>query len=516
MQGPDPTSAANHPTFHAPVEGETPAHAPTEPTRRPPDAGSRPFGFVAWALLILFTGAVIFLNQCEAPSARAEAKAEKAAAQEATPITAPDVSDQFAMSARLMVKIVKGLGMESPDFGRQIADTAFTNVDRFRAALAVAEVNKTEAAVTALDTLDSKISEDTNPKHLAKHKQLATDITLARKVYSESPDVLSPEERAGLVERHGYFGKLLLTHGKPDSAPEREGLISGGLGIFAGIGVMVIAVIVAFFGFVAAIIILFLNINRIRAAFVPATPGGSVYVETAAVFAISFLLLKTCSDPIISAMKLSDETAMAVHLGAQWLLLPVIFWPLLRGVSFAQFRQDVGWHSGKGVLREMGAGFLGYCAGLPLLILAMVASMVIVMVKTRLATAPGEAPAGPENPILEIITRVGPGTALLLFLLATVWAPIVEETIFRGCLYRAVRLPGRLLMVLIASVITALFFGVMHGYEFLLLGPVIAIGFIFAVMREWRGSLIGSITMHAVHNATVMSIVFLILGSLRD
>jgi membrane protease YdiL (CAAX protease family) len=44
----------------------------------------------------------------------------------------------------------------------------------------------------------------------------------------------------------------------------------------------------------------------------------------------------------------------------------------------------------------------------------------------------------------------------------------------------------------------------MHGYEFVLLGPVISLGFVFAMMREWRQSIIPSITAHMLHNGTVM------------
>ena len=46
----------------------------------------------------------------------------------------------------------------------------------------------------------------------------------------------------------------------------------------------------------------------------------------------------------------------------------------------------------------------------------------------------------------------------------------------------------------------------MHGYELVLLGPVIALGFTFAFMREWRGSLGGAIVIHVLHNASVLAL----------
>ena len=90
----------------------------------------------------------------------------------------------------------------------------------------------------------------------------------------------------------------------------------------------------------------------------------------------------------------------------------------------------------------------------------------------------------------------------------TVWAPIVEEVVFRGCLYRHIR--SRVPAV-VAALGSALAFGLMHGYELVLLGPVLSLGLIFAMMREWRGSLVGPIVMHALHNATVLASVILLV-----
>ena len=64
--------------------------------------------------------------------------------------------------------------------------------------------------------------------------------------------------------------------------------------------------------------------------------------------------------------------------------------------------------------------------------------------------------------------------------------------------------------------LTALAFGVAHGYEWLMLGPVIAIGFNFSLMREWRGSLVGPITAHCLHNATILLLVIGLFSMLKD
>jgi membrane protease YdiL (CAAX protease family) len=62
------------------------------------------------------------------------------------------------------------------------------------------------------------------------------------------------------------------------------------------------------------------------------------------------------------------------------------------------------------------------------------------------------------------------------------------------------------LILPIAAIGSALVFGLMHGYEIIMLGPVITLGFTFAMMRHYRGSLIAPITAHALHNGTVMTL----------
>ena len=61
--------------------------------------------------------------------------------------------------------------------------------------------------------------------------------------------------------------------------------------------------------------------------------------------------------------------------------------------------------------------------------------------------------------------------------------------------------------VVLATLISALWFGLMHGYSGLLLMPVITIGAGFALIREWRGSLLPTVIAHAIHNFMIGSLV---------
>jgi membrane protease YdiL (CAAX protease family) len=67
-----------------------------------------------------------------------------------------------------------------------------------------------------------------------------------------------------------------------------------------------------------------------------------------------------------------------------------------------------------------------------------------------------------------------------------------------------------------AAAVSALFFGFMHGYSVILLLPVITIGFVFALMREWRGSLVPVMVGHFMHNATALTLVLVLLSAMKE
>jgi membrane protease YdiL (CAAX protease family) len=160
------------------------------------------------------------------------------------------------------------------------------------------------------------------------------------------------------------------------------------------------------------------------------------------------------------------------------------------------------------------AGVAGYMAGLPVLIGVVVAALALqALVKFVMrggAGAPTE-PAVPENKVLELVAGTSGWTLVLVVARATVWAPLVEETIFRGALFRHLRARRAGVVGVGASVlVAALAFGLAHAYVWIGVVAVTTLGAVFAVMREWRGSLIAPMTAHCLHNSVAMA-----LGSCR-
>jgi hypothetical protein len=105
--------------------------------------------------------------------------------------------------------------------------------------------------------------------------------------------------------------------------------------------------------------------------------------------------------------------------------------------------------------------------------------------------------------VIDIVSQADPVVLFLIFLLATVWAPLTEELVFRGALYRWFR--GRLVWPLSAFLV-GLLFAFMHSYGPLMVSPLVALGFMFSFMREWRGSIIACMTAHFIHNFSVFAI----------
>ena len=123
------------------------------------------------------------------------------------------------------------------------------------------------------------------------------------------------------------------------------------------------------------------------------------------------------------------------------------------------------------------------------------------------------APAG--HPIAEEIASGGPVGWLFIVLSACVAAPIVEETMFRGVLYRSLReSSGRKFVkwfsVGFSSIVGGLIFALVHPQGLIGVPVLTTLAIGFSLVREWRSSLIGPMVMHALNNSMVTCILLLL------
>ena len=93
--------------------------------------------------------------------------------------------------------------------------------------------------------------------------------------------------------------------------------------------------------------------------------------------------------------------------------------------------------------------------------------------------------------------------------------PLVEESIFRGGVYHYLR--GRLAGIgpgggMVASVlVSSLVFALIHPQGILGVPPLLTLAIILTLIREWRGSLVGSVAVHAVHNGATTTLLLLLM-----
>jgi membrane protease YdiL (CAAX protease family) len=489
-----------------------------------------------WIVAAVLLGATVFLQRPGAPDAGRVDQAVKGLGK----VEAPD-SDVMILLGKLTLAMrelspANGAMMQAqldamtgfatgPGFGGVTPSSRpHAAADMIRSTIVAGETLGAEAMSPRLEKIRSQLDPSS---------ELLSDVATLARLYVDDAGVpsgdvsLSDEARAGLEQRHGWFGRLALSRGKMDAPVRREAVRDGwlvlgvigiamtlvGLAGLTGLVVLGLATVAVLSGtmrwrFVRPDPRLEWPADPLRAAD-PARPAPkSVWLETVVVFLAGFLGLKLVAMGVAAAAPgVSAEALTWGTLIGQWLLVGTIFWPVLRGMSWERYCGEIGWHRGEGVGKEIGWGVLGYFAGLPVYF-AM--AVVVVLVMMAIAILTGSEPLTPDsNKVVDIVGGGSPAMLLVIYLLATVWAPVVEESVFRGALFRHLRRRWALPLAALGS---CMVFAVLHGYLVAQLFIVGTLGFWFALMREWRGSLIGPVVGHFIHNAFVLGLIIAVMS----
>lgn len=123
----------------------------------------------------------------------------------------------------------------------------------------------------------------------------------------------------------------------------------------------------------------------------------------------------------------------------------------------------------------------------------------VVLALTRLSGG-SEIPPSPLEPLARSSDRI---EARALMILAVLVAPFAEEVFFRGMLYNSLR---QRLPRVVAALLQAAAFGLLHPFDLIHATAVALAGFAFALVYEWRKTLLAPILMHALMNAVGMAI----------
>ncbi|MFC1494078.1 lysostaphin resistance A-like protein [Thermodesulfobacteriota bacterium] len=330
-------------------------------------------------------------------------------------------------------------------------------------------------------------------KHLAEYPEedlYNHDLQIFHQLYYKGSASLDSKQRLAL-KRYGWIGKLALSQDKPDSNPERQAVLRSASHMVILVILFGLTGLAAVFGGLILLIIAIVLLckGRLRSHIVIPENTGNLFLECFAIYIAGCIAM-----PVLILM-----VAPGFHIGVVFLtvlaVLVSILWPRLRGLEWKDYNTALGWNLGKGILREAGAGVTGYIAGLPLILIAGICVVIMAKYTGKL----------PYHPVVDKLTS----SPVYLFLLACVWAPIVEETLFRGALFGYLR---RSLSWGISGIITGLIFAALHPQGWIAIPVLAVIGFNLSIIREWRGSIIAPITAHALSNGSVVLILILAMS----
>jgi len=192
---------------------------------------------------------------------------------------------------------------------------------------------------------------------------------------------------------------------------------------------------------------------------------------------------------------------------------------VLRGIPWRRVRQDIGLTWGRHPFLEPVIGILVYSMTLYLVLFGAALALGIYFLQHP-PTAGGEGGSPQDlrpNPIVEYMTSMDVWTWVQVFFAASVVAPIAEETMFRGVLYRHLRGTGRLLgtalSVILSALLVSFIFAIIHPQTLYAVPVLMALAFGFTLAREWRGTLVPSMVAHGLHNGLIVLVASQLLSN---
>ena len=205
----------------------------------------------------------------------------------------------------------------------------------------------------------------------------------------------------------------------------------------------------------------------------------------------------------IRALSAADYATFNVVLESVTYLLsaapPVLYLITMARQRGASLADEIGWNR-----RRFGSSLLFALGGFAIAQPLMIATSLLG------ARALRNAPA-PSNPVIpQLINAPGFWTPLLLIVLASVAAPLVEELLFRGVFYNAVR-PK--LGPWPAIIVTGLVFGFVHPVGVAEMLAIAMLGGVFAWMAETRRSMLPGIFAHGLNNLLTTLLLLFALAS---
>jgi membrane protease YdiL (CAAX protease family) len=423
------------------------------------------------------------------------------------------------LQGKLLVGAASFPGSDKQDLLEQLSTiNAGPYSHRLRYVVLAGELAGPTRALQVLDQTEQLLEEST---YTPSDEQRKT-ARLLRETYTGYEEKqwgapsLSPADRQFLEEELGWFGSLALL---PEEGPDkvaREALIGSAANSVMLLGVLTLCGLMALIvglGILVLLTVLF-YFRRMESHMSPPAVYGGVYAETFALWLVVFIAMS-----MLSGLVPDQDTRIAVSCFTMPFSLVVLWWPMCRGVTWNEVRRDVGWSGSRQPWAEPFRGVISYLAGLPLMFLGVLLTTALVQLTASPAGIDAVDPLAPldtpTHPILGWLADASWLVRLQILFLACVVAPVVEETMFRGVLYRHLRNATRAwrvgLSIALAALVNSLIFAAIHPQGLVAIPVLATIGLILTFARQWRGTLWASMTAHALNNGVVTLLLFVIL-----
>lgn len=484
-----------------------PAH-PTPPIFPKRVVSSRLTHFLAWFLMSLVVLTMVLLNYL----------GSQITATSPTEDSAP-LGAEFQMLGKVLIGAQKAGVSDGLLQGQLVALKPVTLEDRLAKAILQEQLGDLEDALDSLQLIE--VDRDDPERDLSEvRRRLLDDVSvlLRARASGEPAAALNEDSSARLKRLLPFYGPLLeaqATHDQP-ALDQLQTTAMTALFVLLGVGFWYLLA----FGCGGVFLLCFLlsiwvpGLKGFRTLlFDPRGSTGSVYMETFALWLLAFFGLSFLTEFVMMFTGLGlrfPELNLVGSLIAMFASLFVLYWPRIRGVTSAQLRLHCGLYKAN-LLKEIGCGFLIYTTAIPLLLCGLMISQVLIfLIELLFGTQPP-----PSHPVTDLLEGSAFGL-VLVYLIACVGAPIVEEIMFRGVLYRYLRECSRGFGLVVSFVFSALIssfiFAAVHpqGIAFIPVLGALAVG--FCLGREWRGSLVAPMVAHAVNNVVTVTLGLMLLG----
>lgn len=397
---------------------------------------------------------------------------------------------------------------------------------RLRFVVLAGELVGADEAIEQVDAVQEEMVEQ--EVHVPEREERV--VTVLRRLYSDyqerrwdAPSV-EPDDARLLKGELGWYGELALSperlgaeEDEPASSyPAREKTLAAAqrtllvviLATFLVLGVG-IAGLCGATTFLALVVI-----RKVRSAILTGSGNSAIYAETFAAWMLLFLALTVAAAFVVREY---PDSQLLVSSVASVLSLGALIWPIVRGIPWSHVRHDIGLYAGRKPIREIFWGVVCYVSNLPVLVIGLIATLALLALYSAVVGSVGgfEPIEPPTHPVIQWARDAGWIGRIHIFLLACLIAPIIEETAFRGILYRHLRestAKWRTGASVAFSVgFNSLIFAIIHPQGIIAAPALMAVAAGLSLAREWRGSLLAPMTMHATNNGVLMLLLFSLL-----